>query len=107
LGICLGAQLLTEGSEEGGSRAWDGLRVKQFNSSLLQQNQKTPHGLGRSEGGYNSVLFETCLKPVYFVHHFTKVANGAILSSRPITDIFTAGVQRENIYGVQFHPEKS
>jgi len=114
LGICLGAQLLTEGSEEGvkPGLGWIKGKTVAFNSSLLQQNQKTPHmGWAEVKEVHNSVLFEAMFEQprFYFVHSFhLKVANESdIIIEANYGYDFTAGVQRDNIYGVQFHPEKS
>ena len=60
---------------------------------------------------HNSVLFEAMFEQprFYFVHSFhLKVANESdIIIEANYGYDFTAGVQRDNIYGVQFHPEKS
>ncbi|MBL1410345.1 imidazole glycerol phosphate synthase subunit HisH [Sphingobacterium faecale] len=114
LGICLGAQLLFEESEEGGIEglSWIKGNVVRFEESKLVNNEKVPHM------GWNYV---TALKDskllnglgdkarFYFVHsyHF-KVFN--LNDSLLLTEYgyeFVAAVEKDNIMGVQFHPEKS
>lgn len=113
LGICLGMQLLGNSSEEGklSGLGWiDGKTVKfQFeNGSKL----KIPHM------GWNSVvikkkskLFENMPREsrFYFVHSYHLICNDKkdILAITEYGYDFTSAVERENIYGVQFHPEKS
>jgi imidazole glycerol-phosphate synthase subunit HisH len=111
LGICLGMQLLTKGSEEGTEKGlgWIPAYTYRFpqNSGL-----KVPH-MGWS---YIEILKKSPLtkeiapqSKFYFVHsYFVKAENRehALLQVDYGTS-FDAAIQHENIYGVQFHPEKS
>jgi glutamine amidotransferase len=109
LGICVGMQLLTEHSEEGNAKmlAILPLKTKLFNSEL---GIKIPHMGWNTINFKNNPLFKDV--PVgtqfYFVHSY-------FIEYNPIFDIaavnygdkFSAAVQKDNFYGVQFHPEKS
>lgn len=114
LGICLGVQLFTRGSDEGKEPGlgWIDGYTRAFDRNRLTGRQKIPH-MGWSEVSYNSEsrLFKglTGIPRYYFVHSYHLVCN------RPIDELthcnygysFVAGVERDNIVGVQFHPEKS
>ncbi|MFM9912957.1 MAG: imidazole glycerol phosphate synthase subunit HisH [Methylophilaceae bacterium] len=117
LGICIGLQLLFEHSEEGdvaGLAVFKG-RVKRFASPLkdAQGNKlKVPHM------GWNQVHQE---KPhplwqgiaqdarFYYVHSYYVVPDdvGILVGSSEYPTKFTCAVARDNIFAVQFHPEKS
>lgn len=113
LGICLGMQLLTLRSEEGKLEGlgWVDAEVKKF-SFENNLNLKIPHM------GWNSlqVKKQNPLIPIreenlrfYFVHSYFVNPNQdelTIASSHYGRD-FCAAFQKDNIFGVQFHPEKS
>ena len=113
LGICLGAQLLTRGSEEGElpGFGWVPARTVAFDRSRLDPRLKVPHiGWADTEWMPGRRLSVTTLDPrYYYVHSFH------MLCDDPATELcrtihgysFTAGVERDNVFGVQFHPEKS
>ncbi len=114
LGICLGAQLLFERSEEGKR---DGLglvpgSVVRFQKERLGADLRIPH-MGWSEISLRkpSVLFEGMPDEprFYFVHsyHFAPADSADELCVCEHGYPFVAAVERGNIYGVQFHPEKS
>ena len=110
LGICLGLQLLFEKSSEGGHS--DGLRILEGTVDRFNQ-LKVPHM------GWNQLKFQSAGKSmyqgvqdgenVYFCHsYFVQPKDKAIIAS--ITDYgidFVSAVVKDNIWGVQFHPEKS
>ena len=111
LGICLGMQLLTQGSEEG---RLPGLGL--INARTIRFPNK--NGLKVPHMGWNTVKFFTQSEltkdlpnesKFYFVHSFyVRVdddKNSILKSNYGIT--FDAAIQKGNIYGVQFHPEKS
>jgi len=110
LGICLGMQLIAKKSYENGKTeglGWiDGMVVK-FDSS----NLKVPH-VGWNNVTYKkeNVLFKDIpnSSDFYFVHsyHFTSLED-AVTSSTDYGDDFVSSLQKENIFAVQFHPEKS
>ncbi len=114
LGICLGAQLLFERSEEGKSEGL-GLvpgRVVRFQKERLGADLRIPH-MGWSEVSLRkpSALFEgmSAHPRFYFVHsyHFAPADSADELCMSEHGDRFAAAVERGNVYGVQFHPEKS
>jgi glutamine amidotransferase len=114
LGICLGMQLLANRSEEG---VLDGLglipgQVRRFRSEAEVNSLKIPHM------GWNRVS-PTVDHPLnagldsdsrfYFVHsYYFECENPENVLLRTFYGrAFTSGVQRSNVMGVQFHPEKS
>ncbi|MFC2097391.1 imidazole glycerol phosphate synthase subunit HisH [Bacteroidota bacterium] len=111
LGICLGMQLLTNGSEEGklSGLGWIPANTVRF---PRDNGLKVPHmGWNLVEQSYSSQLTyglpEVCR--YYFVHsYYVRVENetNSILKTNYGID-FDSAIQKENIYGVQFHPEKS
>jgi glutamine amidotransferase len=114
LGICLGAQLLTKESEEGQEfgLGWIDAKTVRFDKEKLGEKLKIPH-MGWCEVCFRvkDPLFLNMPQDArfYFVHTYHIVcANGA---DEAITAKygypFTAGIKKENITGVQFHPEKS
>lgn len=113
LGICLGMQLMTLGSEEGDmpGMGWVNAKTIKFNFSE-SRFCRVPHM------GWNSVeaCKESCLLPpgagqerFYFVHSYHVVCENStdILAITKYGEEFTSAFQVGNIVGVQFHPEKS
>jgi len=110
LGICLGMQLLFEKSSEGGSS--DGLKILQGSVDRFTQ-LKVPHM------GWNQIKVEpagnkifqslNAGENVYFCHsYFVNPKDKSIAAG--ITNYgtdFVSAVVRDNVWGVQFHPEKS
>lgn len=114
LGICLGVQLLTEGSEEGTEKGlgWIKGNTIAFDKTKLAANQKIPHMGWTDVTNYQqSKLFESMYDEprFYFVHSYhLKLANAAnSLVTAKYGYEFSAGIEHENILGTQFHPEKS
>jgi imidazole glycerol-phosphate synthase subunit HisH len=111
LGICLGLQLLTRSSEEGAlpGLGWIQATTKRFPQSI---NLKVPHmGWNTVRPIRSSPLIEGMPEGArfYFVHSYSVHAENpddSILRTHYGID-FDAAVQRDNIYGAQFHPEKS
>lgn len=110
LGICLGMQLMTDFSEEGNCRglSWISGRTKLFRLEKL----KVPHiGWNSlevvSEGKFDVEL--SLEDELYFVHsYYVSCDNREDVMFRSNYEIdFVSGFQKENITGVQFHPEKS
>lgn len=113
LGICLGMQLLSSGSEEGllSGLGWiDALTFRfQFKDTM---EYKIPHmGWNFIKPMKNSRLFDNMYPDArfYFVHSYFIRANDKddILASTDYEIEFTSAVEKGNILGVQFHPEKS
>lgn len=113
LGICLGAQLFTNGSEEGDLRGlgWFDAEVNRFKFDL-SSNLKTPHmGWNLLDGAKKSrLLNDLPLDPrFYFVHsYYLNPKNESdILATTTYGHKFVAALEKDNIIGCQFHPEKS
>jgi glutamine amidotransferase len=118
LGICIGLQMLFDSSEEGGTAGLSILRgnVRRFPVSAMQdgagQRLKVPHM------GWNQVRQEKS-HPLwsgiddgsrfYFVHsYFPQAEEAGVVQGRSVYGVpFTCAVARDNIFAVQFHPEKS
>jgi imidazole glycerol-phosphate synthase subunit HisH len=114
LGICLGAQLLLDSSEEGSiaGLGWIPGKSKKFDESLMPKGLKIPHmGWGEITVLKKSPLLEGLPQDArfYFVHSYhmecTDPSMHLLASEHGYP--FIAGVERDNIAGVQFHPEKS
>ena len=113
LGICLGMQLMANYSEEGNVNGlgWVDAKVKKFNTSESKK-YKIPHM------GWNTVVISKespLMKNInsneefYFVHSFYLKSNNPlnILNETTYIQKFCSGIEQENIFGVQYHPEKS
>ena len=111
LGICLGMQMLFEKSFEYGEHEGLGLLKGQVvpMAGKLPAELKIPHmGWNRLEVKSGKLLGEVDGQYVYFVHSF--YADGCEESLAAVTEYgipITAAVEQGNIYGCQFHPEKS
>ncbi|WP_148258622.1 imidazole glycerol phosphate synthase subunit HisH [Thermococcus sp. AM4] len=114
LGICLGLQLLFEGSEESPGRS--GLGV--FRGNVVRfQGVRTPHiGWNQLWKRKDCPLFKGIRDGAYFyfVHSYYAepseeeiIAGVTDYESRGRRVVFTSAVCRGNVYAVQFHPEKS
>lgn len=114
LGICVGMQMLADNSEEGtlNGLGWIHGKVKKFNKNHISHKPKIPHL------GWNSIkIIRDCpiFKDIdpeigfYFVHSYyyecDDLAN--VICETVYGRAFHSAVNYKNIYGVQFHPEKS
>jgi glutamine amidotransferase len=112
LGICVGAQMLGHGSEEGteAGLGWIDMKVKRFPAL---PNLRVPHmgwcNVTNTSRGHS--LFDSLSEDAkfYFVHSYylAPVCEKDILLTATYGEKFAAAVGRDNIVGVQFHPEKS
>ncbi|MEH7082764.1 imidazole glycerol phosphate synthase subunit HisH [Neobacillus drentensis] len=115
LGICLGMQLLFERSEENGPTEGLGLlpgSVRRFPGKTPEgQTYKVPHmGWNRLEFVEESPLLKNLEEDyVYFVHSYYVDADNSdvLLAKANYNEQVSAVVGRDNIFGMQFHPEKS
>ncbi|PFP30009.1 imidazole glycerol phosphate synthase subunit HisH [Bacillus sp. AFS073361] len=115
LGICLGMQLLFERSEENGPTEGLGLlpgRVRRFpGKTPAGQTYKVPHmGWNRLEFVQESPLLKNLEEDyVYFVHSYYVDAENSdvLLAKANYHEQVSAVVGKDNIFGMQFHPEKS
>ncbi|SFJ13561.1 glutamine amidotransferase [Terrisporobacter glycolicus] len=109
IGICLGMQLLYEKSYEHGE--YEGLGLIEGDINFLDVDLKVPHM------GWNNLKFEKddeILKYinedsyVYFVHsYFANSSNKELIAFAEYEKKIPGIVRKDNIYGLQFHPEKS
>ncbi|MBQ6999897.1 MAG: imidazole glycerol phosphate synthase subunit HisH [Oscillospiraceae bacterium] len=111
LGICLGMQMLFEKSFEYGEHEGMGLLKGQVvpMAGKLPQDLKIPHmGWNKLEWKSGRLLEAVDGQFVYFVHSY--YASGCEASLAAVTEYgipITAAVEQGNIFGCQFHPEKS
>jgi glutamine amidotransferase len=111
LGVCLGLQLLFESSGEGGR--WPGLGVLGGTVERLQTGLKVPHiGWNDLEWGPAGAGMARGLPApaiVYFVHSYAAVPAdpGVVAATTEYGGPVVAAVARDNVWAVQFHPEKS
>ena len=109
LGICVGMQLLFESSEEGNVNCFgllpgrvqrfadhDGLPVPHMGWNTLKVLRPSPLLNGFTEDDY-----------LYYVHSFAAPVSDNTLATTEYGNAFSGVVQRENIFGAQFHPERS
>lgn len=112
LGICLGMQLMCDSSEEGTREGlkWIKGSVKKFDFGV-ENNFKIPHmGWNELNIKKDSDLFKiNDSSRFYFVHSYHVVCDQSSIITSTVSYGFdiTTSYQKENIYGVQFHPEKS
>lgn len=114
LGICLGMQFLAEWSEEGNAEGlgWIKATVKRFNFPPDTAPRRVPHINWNSVSiKQNSPLLTGVPTDnrFYFVHsyHMECKEQANVVGSTTYGYEFTSIVQKDNIYGTQFHPEKS
>lgn len=108
LGICLGMQIMLDSSEEGKEPgfAWVKGTVKKFNRGL---NIKVPHMGWNVAKIFKENRLSNVQQKYYFVHSYyvdLKNKNDCIMKTSYGIE-FDSGISVNNIYGVQFHPEKS
>lgn len=114
LGICVGMQIMSNSSEEGElpGLGWIDGKVKKFDISKIKHKPHLPHM------GWNSIK-PTLKHPIlegieeekgfYFIHtyYFSCSDPENMLTSTEYGGEFSSAVYKENIFGAQFHPEKS
>jgi glutamine amidotransferase len=114
IGICVGMQIMGNRSDEGKLEGlkWFDSEILKFDESLIQQRTKLPH-MGWNDvtpvkvhplfsGLENGAIF-------YFLHSFYFKCNNSS-DSIAFSDYgvsFSSAVNKDNVYGIQFHPEKS
>jgi glutamine amidotransferase len=114
LGVCVGMQMMGESSEEGEAAGlgWVAAKVRRFNEVHLQSMTHLPHmGWNDVEAVRTENLFaELGNGPrFYFLHsYYVDSQDGdKVLAWSVYGERFACAIQRGNILGVQFHPEKS
>ena len=114
LGVCVGMQILGESSEEGKIKGFGWIKgnVRKIDESLLKTKPHLPHM------GWNTVnpvkkdpVFDNVNKNngFYFLHsyYFDCQNQEDILATSDYGKTFASAIRHENVYGFQFHPEKS
>jgi imidazole glycerol-phosphate synthase subunit HisH len=114
LGICLGMQLFTKSSEEGqiAGLGWMDAETVKFDTSQKERKFTIPHmGWDYVKQQKESKLLQDMHEEskYYFVHSYYVKANQAedILLTTEYINQYVSSFEKENILGVQFHPEKS
>lgn len=108
LGICVGMQWMFSGSEE--SPETPGLGLLPGTCVRFPQSVKSPHvGWNQLEAASTSRLFRGLPTTpfVYFTHSYYASVNGTTIALCDYAGKFSAAVERDLVFGVQFHPEKS
>ena len=114
IGICVGMQMMAKCSDEGqmNGLGWIDAEVKRFDDTAFTQSTHLPHM------GWNNVVpvishplfgeLETDAR-FYFLHSYYFAENNSenVLSQTDYNGLYCSGVHSNNIFGVQFHPEKS
>jgi imidazole glycerol-phosphate synthase subunit HisH len=114
LGVCVGMQMLAESSEEGKLQGlgWINGKVKKLDSSSLIHPAKLPHmGWNDANSISDNPLFLKLEDSArfYFLHsyYFSCAQTENIIATTRYGNEFASAINAENIFGVQFHPEKS
>ena len=113
LGICVGMQIMSKGSEEGvlPGLGWIDAEVKRFDETVFMQRTHLPHmGWNDVTPVGDSRLFAGMKSPrFYFLHsyYFVQGLASQTLATTNYGGEFTSAASHGHIFGVQFHPEKS
>jgi len=114
LGICLGMQLFTHRSEEGriAGLGWIDAETVRFKfNAEMEKTSRIPHmGWNTVDIKHDSKLFKNIVDPrFYFAHsyHVAGVNEADVAATSFYGYEFVSSIIKENIIGVQFHPEKS
>ena len=106
LGICLGMQLMCNSSEEGNTK---GLGIFDLDVVKFPNTQKVPQIGWNQISGLDSKLFNNISDKsyIYLVHSFYAPLGKETIAMSEYALSYSAALQKDNFYGVQFHPEKS
>ena len=114
IGICVGMQMMAKKSDEGtlDGLCWIDANVKKFDEATINHHTKLPHmGWNDVKPNENHPLFKGLEQQAifYFLHsYYFKCSNEENSISKTDYGInFSSSIQHDNIYGIQFHPEKS
>lgn len=114
VGICVGMQMLAKSSDEGKSHGlgWIDAEVKLFDSSLIHFKTQLPHmGWNTVNPIKNNKLLNgfNGQSRFYFLHSYYFKCNNEneIIANSYYGINYASAVNKDNIYGIQFHPEKS
>ena len=106
LGICLGMQLMCKASEEGDTV---GLGIFDIDVVKFSTDVKVPHIGWNQIENLKSRLFENISEKeyIYMAHSYYAPIYNATIAQTTYDIAYSAALQKDNFYGVQFHPEKS
>ena len=114
IGICVGMQIMANKSDEGvlPGLGWIDAEVKKFDATLFTQRTRLPHmGWNDVRPNSDNGLFKGLGSAArfYFLHsyYFAPHNEDNVLALTDYNGSFASSVQSGNIFGVQFHPEKS
>ena len=112
LGICLGMQLMMSQGDEGGGAPGLGFFEGKVRRMVAQDNERIPHvGWNELHIKQQNPLLQNIPNGTdfYFVHSYCvePVDSNAVIASVPYAGEVPAVIGRDNIWGAQFHPEKS
>ncbi|MBU2494627.1 MAG: imidazole glycerol phosphate synthase subunit HisH [Bacteroidetes bacterium] len=114
IGICVGMQIMAESSEEGklAGLGWFKTKVKKIDINNLNHKPYLPHmGWNIVNVKEEEVLFAGLEKEprFYFLHSycFSTDCRDTQIANSHYGQNFVSGLKKNNIYGIQFHPEKS
>lgn len=114
VGICVGMQMLAKSSEEGKlpGLGWiDGI-VKLFDASTIPYKTRLPHMGWNTINPVNGIPLLSGFNKesrFYFLHSFYFVCNNEqdVIATTEYGIVFASAVRKDNVFGIQFHPEKS
>jgi glutamine amidotransferase len=108
LGICLGMQLMCAFSEEGNVDCL-GIFPERVRKFRVDQQLKVPHVGWNNITDLKSSIFQQLdnNEYMYFVHSFYVELGPDTIATTDYVQPFSAALQKDNFYAVQFHPEKS
>lgn len=114
IGICVGMQMMGNSSDEGklAGLGWIDASIKKFDETKIMQVTRLPHmGWNDVQPVVSNPLFDGLEKDAlfYFLHSYYFECNNTsdILATSDYGGEFACAAHHENIYGIQFHPEKS
>ncbi len=112
MGICVGMQIMADSSEEGNEKglSWINGKIKKFINNDADKYLPLPH-MGWDEVNFSKHPISRGIEEssFYFLHsyYFDNVDSKTTLAKSTYTKKFTSAIMKDNIFGVQFHPEKS
>ena len=106
LGICLGMQLMCNASEEGNTKA---LGIFDCEVKLFPNSDIVPHMGWNNVSEMKGKLLENISDTdnFYFVHSYYAEKNENTVATTDYSESYSTALQKDNFFGVQFHPEKS
>lgn len=114
MGVCVGMQILGDSSEEGllSGLGWISGQIRRIDATTLQSCPKLPHmGWNSIRLTANSPMLDgvDCERGFYFLHsyYFDATDQSNVMATVKYGKDLPCGVLRGNVFGFQFHPEKS